>query len=125
MRSSTVAVYPFSVSLSLTQLEAKGLEVLMKEERQLTKEEAAEFYKQHEGSVSAAREVWPDVWPYACMCTCNFMAKGCICIKSSCFSSFLQEHFEELLEFMSRYIPVHCFTGMVYAVLYCMFAWIV
>ena len=57
----TVAVYPHS----LTQLEAKGLEVLMKEERQLTKEEAAEFYKQHEGSVSAAREVWP----YACMCT--------------------------------------------------------
>ena len=77
----TVAVYPFLVSHSLTQLEAKGLEVLMKEERQLTKEEAAEFYKQHEGSVSAAREVWP----YTCMCTNNFMAKGCICIKSSCF----------------------------------------
>ena len=65
VRSFTVAVYPFLMSRSLTQLEAKGLEVLMKEERQLTKEEAAEFYKQHEGSVSAAREVWS----YACMCT--------------------------------------------------------
>ena len=50
------------MSLSLTQLEAKGLEVLMKEERQLTKEEAAEFYKQHEGSVSAVTQVWPAVW---------------------------------------------------------------
>jgi len=38
-----------------TQLESKGLEVLVKEERQLTREEAAEFYKQHEGSVSAVR----------------------------------------------------------------------
>ena len=38
-----------------TQLESKGLEVLMKEERLLTREEAAEFYKQHEGSVSAVR----------------------------------------------------------------------
>ena len=56
-----------------------------------------------EGSVSAAREVWADVWSYACVL--NFMAKGCICIKGSC-SSFLQEHFEELLEFMSRYIPL-------------------
>ena len=34
----------------------------MKEERQLTKEEAAEFYKQHEGSVSAVTQVWPAVW---------------------------------------------------------------
>ena len=39
---------------SLVQLEAKGLELLVKEERQLTREEAAEFYKQHEGSVSIA-----------------------------------------------------------------------
>ena len=39
---------------SLVQLEGKGLELLMKEERQLSREEAAEFYKQHEGSVSIA-----------------------------------------------------------------------
>ena len=81
------------MSLSLTQLEAKGLEVLMKEERQLTKEEAAEFYKQHEGSVSAA--------------SINFMGKDCVCIKSLCFSFLLQEHFEQLVEFMSRYIPAN------------------
>ena len=72
-----------------------------------------------EGSVSAAREVWADVWSYACVL--NFMAKGCICIKGSC-SSFLQEHFEELLEFMSRYIPLQlcivslcmlCYTSLI------------
>lgn len=34
------------------QVEEQGYQVLAKEERQLTKEEAAEFYKQHEGSVS-------------------------------------------------------------------------
>ncbi len=34
------------------QLESQGYEVLNKEERQLTKEEAAEFYKQHEESVN-------------------------------------------------------------------------
>ena len=33
-------------------MEEQGYQVLAKEERQLTKEEAAEFYKQHEGSVS-------------------------------------------------------------------------
>ena len=33
------------------------MEVLCREERQLTREEAAEFYKQHEGSVSWAG--WP------------------------------------------------------------------
>ena len=36
----------------LFQVEGQGYQVLAKEERQLTKEEAAEFYKQHEGSVS-------------------------------------------------------------------------
>lgn len=36
------------------QLEEQGVEILMKEERQMTKEEAAAFYKQHEGSVSTA-----------------------------------------------------------------------
>ena len=34
-------------------MEEQGYQVLAKEERQLTKEEAAEFYKQHEGSVSS------------------------------------------------------------------------
>lgn len=34
------------------QVEEQGYQVLAKEERQLTIEEAAEFYKQHEGSVS-------------------------------------------------------------------------
>lgn len=34
------------------QFKASGLEVLHQEERVLSKEEAAEFYKQHEGSVS-------------------------------------------------------------------------
>ena len=33
------------------QVEEQGYQVLAKEERQLTMEEAAEFYKQHEGSV--------------------------------------------------------------------------
>ena len=37
----------------LTKVEAAGLEVLCKEERTMTREEAAEFYKQHEGSVSS------------------------------------------------------------------------
>ena len=32
-------------------MESEGYEILAKEERLLTKEEAAEFYKQHEGSV--------------------------------------------------------------------------
>ena len=32
------------------QVEAEGMEILRQEERTLTKEEAAEFYKQHEGS---------------------------------------------------------------------------
>ncbi len=34
------------------QLKAEGMEVLAMEERILSKEEAAEFYKQHEGVVS-------------------------------------------------------------------------
>ena len=42
------------------------MEVLQKEEKILSKEEAAEFYKQHEGS----------------------------------------EHFDQLVEFMSRYFPI-------------------
>ena len=113
----TVAVYPFLVSHSLTQLEAKGLEVLMKEERQLTKEEAAEFYKQHEGSVSAAREVWADV--PACVLTTSWQ-RAAFVLRAHAFF-FLQEHFEELLEFMSRCISAHCFTRMVHV---CMFAWI-
>lgn len=44
------AVRAGKVDEILETVEAKGLEVLLKEERQLTKEEAAEFYKQHEGS---------------------------------------------------------------------------
>ena len=44
------------------QVKSEGMEILRQEERTLTKEEAAEFYKQHEGS----------------------------------------EHFEDLVEFMSR-----------------------
>ena len=36
----------------LEKMEAAGMEVLLKEERTLTREDAAEFYKQHEGSVS-------------------------------------------------------------------------
>ena len=46
------------------QVEESGMEVLKKEEKVLSKEEAAEFYKQHEGS----------------------------------------EHFDQLVEFMSRYL---------------------
>ena len=49
----------------LAQVEAAGLEVLCQEERTLTREEAEDFYKQHEGSVSCgcghsdcARAVW-------------------------------------------------------------------
>nr|WAW84848.1 thioredoxin domain-containing protein 3 [Halisarca dujardinii] len=34
----------------LSKMEASGMEVLLKEERTLSKEEAAKFYKQHEGS---------------------------------------------------------------------------
>jgi nucleoside diphosphate kinase len=34
----------------LEKMEAAGMEVLLKEERTLTREDAAEFYKQHEGS---------------------------------------------------------------------------
>ena len=49
--------------LFLFKIESCGIEVLHQEEKVLSKEEAAEFYKQHEGS----------------------------------------EHFEELIEFMSRY----------------------
>ena len=43
---------PYSCTGINQQLEESGLEVLHQEERVLTKEEAAEFYKQHEGSVS-------------------------------------------------------------------------
>lgn len=49
------------------QVEESGMEVLKKEEKILSKEEAAEFYKQHEGS----------------------------------------EHFDQLVEFMSRYCKVN------------------
>lgn len=48
------------------QVEESGMEVLKKEEKILSKEEAAEFYKQHEGS----------------------------------------EHFDQLVEFMSRYCKI-------------------
>lgn len=34
----------------LLQVKSEGMEILRQEERTLTKEEAAEFYKQHEGS---------------------------------------------------------------------------
>jgi nucleoside diphosphate kinase len=34
----------------LLQVKSEGMEILRQEERTLTREEAAEFYKQHEGS---------------------------------------------------------------------------
>ena len=68
----------------LYQVEVQGYQVLAKEERQLSKEEAAEFYKQHEGSVSKFSHPQRVQW--------NLL--------------LLQEHFEELVEFMSRYIVV-------------------
>ena len=44
--------HTYTHTLTNTQLTTQGLEVLATEERQLTKDEAAEFYRQHEGSVS-------------------------------------------------------------------------
>ena len=58
---STLAIY--LIIRYFLQVKSEGMEILRQEERTLTKEEAAEFYKQHEGS----------------------------------------EHFEDLVEFMSRY----------------------
>ena len=54
----------------LLKVKSEGMEILQQEERTLTREEAAEFYKQHEGS----------------------------------------EHFEALVEFMSRLVHwyTHC-----------------
>ena len=46
------AVEAGTVDEILAKMEAAGMEILLKEERTLTKEDAAEFYKQHEGSVS-------------------------------------------------------------------------
>ena len=40
----------FAEQYSSSQIEASGVEILHKEEKILSKEEAAEFYKQHEGS---------------------------------------------------------------------------
>ena len=40
-----------TIMCSLLQFKESGMEVLHREERVLSKEEAAEFYKQHEGSV--------------------------------------------------------------------------
>ena len=46
------ACYKSTTLNRFLQVKAEGLEVLAMEERVLTKEEAAEFYKQHEDSVS-------------------------------------------------------------------------
>ena len=46
----------------LAHVESAGLEVLCKEERTLTREEAEEFYKQHEGSVSGCSDCARAVW---------------------------------------------------------------
>jgi hypothetical protein len=54
------------------QVEEQGYQVLAKEERQLTKEDAAEFYKQHEGSVSL---LFNDLFinPFKLACTIYFI----------------------------------------------------
>ena len=39
----------------------------------------------------------------SCVLIIYFMGKNCVCIRSLCFSFFLQDHFEQLVEFMSRY----------------------
>ena len=52
MFTCTVCVTDRSLTQFLLQVKAEGLEVLAVEERVLSKEEAAEFYKQHEESVS-------------------------------------------------------------------------
>lgn len=57
----------------------------MKEERQMTKEEAADFYKQHEGTVSTAR------WHSMC----------CSCAPTYCSLHSPKDHFETLIDFMS------------------------
>ena len=72
--------------------------MLAKEERLLTKEEAGEFYEQHKGSVSVRRP------------------------ENNTLLFFLQENFEELIEFMSRYRIIlqfynfkDCFPAVVHA----------
>ena len=60
-----------------------------------------------EGSVSAAREVWQI---YGCMTACVLTTswqRAAFVLRAHAFF-FLQEHFEELLEFMSRCISAHC-----------------
>ena len=46
------AVQAGKVDEIVEKVQSQGMEILAKEEHQFTKEEAAEFYKQHEGSVS-------------------------------------------------------------------------
>lgn len=46
------AVKAGKVEEIIERVKGQGLEVLACEEHQFTKDEAAEFYKQHEGSVS-------------------------------------------------------------------------
>ena len=47
------AVQAGKVDEIMERVESQGMEILAREEHQFTKEEAAEFYKQHEGSVSS------------------------------------------------------------------------
>ena len=62
----------------LAQVEAVGLEVLCQEERTLTREEAEDFYKQHEGSVSFADRTTTYIRKsnlddiLVCVCVCMF-----------------------------------------------------
>ena len=79
-----------------TQLTSQGLEVLAKEERVLTKEEAAEFYKQHEGAVSQYH-----------IHTCTRL----LWAHFKCFT-FVQDYFEELVEFMTRYRALFTVSSM-------------
>ena len=67
----------------IIQLKEQGLEVLAEEERQLSKEEATEFYKQHEGTVSQHSHPLTLISPFL-------------------HTYILQDYFEELIEFMSR-----------------------
>ena len=81
----------------LAHVESAGLEVLCKEERTLTREEAEEFYKQHEGSVSwhndCARAVWRGqgvcVDGCVCMCACINYVLQSACIILELFNLFL------------------------------------
>ena len=45
-----ITINSFNFFLSILKIKSNGLEIIKQEERILTKEEAAEFYKQHEGS---------------------------------------------------------------------------